>query len=88
MSRKLNAKDLGNNSEEDLLRIKWKTLKWFWEGEGIKKKRSYCRLPGSLINFVFCIVNLINIIPFEVQHFTWKKNILTIDLKKREEGRN
>lgn len=42
---------------------------------------------AALLIFVFCIVNLINIIPFEVQRFTCKKNILMTDLKRqRREG--
>lgn len=42
---------------------------------------------AALLIFVFCIVNLINIIPFEVQCFTCTKNILMTDLKReRREG--
>lgn len=40
-----------------------------------------------LLIFVLFIVNLINIILFEVQHVTWKKTIQMTDLKK-ENGMN
>ena len=84
MSCKQNAKDLGNNSEENLLQEKWKTFKGYWEGERIKKKISYGRIPGSLIILFLHIVNMINTILFELQCFTWKKNILMADLKRQK----